>query len=367
MKEEIKNTIKIAYIYVSAIIGAGFASGQEIIKFFTSYYKGGFYGIILAGIMFSVIGSIVLVKIYDERIVNYDEFIFPTVGRIAGRFMGIIVLLFMLSLFSIMVAGMGSIISEKLGISYQFSTVIMSCICMFIILGDIKRVIAFSSIITPLLTVGMVIMGLYIIVSKDIAVFNIAGASLKRGTDNWIVSSLLYVSYNSILSVVVMCNILPYLKTRKSAKWGGVLGGLMLCFIVLIINSTINLFYPQSITGEMPMLDIVGRYSKILGYVYTVVLWLAMLVSAVNSGFCLAERVSSMAKIDMKIITVASCVLVVPLSGLGFSGLISSIYPVFGFIGLLMVSAILFQGLKKCLGQRVWRKNKKNKSKNITV
>jgi len=36
-------------------------------------------------------------------------------------------------------------------------------------------------------------------------------------TDNWLVSSLLYVSYNSISGVAVMCSLLPYLKSRKIA------------------------------------------------------------------------------------------------------------------------------------------------------
>jgi len=56
---------------------AGFASGQEIMQFFSSYYEGGFYGIVLAGVLFALIGYIVLVKVYSERIRNYEEFLFP--------------------------------------------------------------------------------------------------------------------------------------------------------------------------------------------------------------------------------------------------------------------------------------------------
>ena len=52
LREEKRNTVKVACIYMTTIIGAGFASGQEIIKFFVKYYSGGFYGIILAGVFY---------------------------------------------------------------------------------------------------------------------------------------------------------------------------------------------------------------------------------------------------------------------------------------------------------------------------
>ncbi|HHW00701.1 MAG TPA: hypothetical protein GXX36_14275 [Clostridiaceae bacterium] len=342
MRGQFKNAVRIACIYISSVVGAGFASGQEIIKFFTTYYEGGFYGIILAGIIFAAIGGIVLDRVYVEKINNYDEFIYPTFGKVVGEIVNTVVTLFMLSLFSIMIAGMSSILNEKLALSYRLSVVLMACICMLIILGDIRRVTTVSSVITPLLIAGIVIIGLYIIVFKDTSVFSIIGL-LRNKSDNWFISSLLYVSYNSILSVLVLCNLLPYLKSRKSAKWGGVLGGLVLCLITLILNATINLFHPKFTTGEIPMLDIVERYSRVLSYVYTFVLWLAMLVSAVNSGFCLVERVSSKLNMNIRTITVIACIVVIPLSCVGFSGLIASIYPMFGYIGLFILTVIIFQ------------------------
>ena len=89
--------LKVAGVYITTIIGAGFASGQEIVQFFSSYYEGGFYGIILAGILFAIIGYVVLDKVYSERIRGYDEFVFPTVGWFMGWVMEVVVSLFMFS------------------------------------------------------------------------------------------------------------------------------------------------------------------------------------------------------------------------------------------------------------------------------
>ena len=61
-----KNWIKIASIYVGTVIGAGFASGREIIEFFGVYGLKGIVGIIISGFLFSVLGSLLLIKINEE-------------------------------------------------------------------------------------------------------------------------------------------------------------------------------------------------------------------------------------------------------------------------------------------------------------
>ena len=75
MFEEAKNIFKVAIIYIATIVGAGFAS-EGSVQFFTSYYRGGFYGILLTGVLFAFIGYTVLNKVYLERIQNYEEFYF---------------------------------------------------------------------------------------------------------------------------------------------------------------------------------------------------------------------------------------------------------------------------------------------------
>jgi uncharacterized membrane protein YkvI len=344
LSSESKNIIKVASIYMTTVIGAGFASGQEIMRFFSNYYKGGFYGILTAGILFSVIGYIVLNKVYRERIRNYDEFLFPTVGWLLGRIMEIVVIVFMFSVFSIMLAGLGSILSAKLSISFGISIVIMSVVCMLLILTDIKGIVAMSTLVTPVLVIGIFGIGLYVIAFKDTTVFNFTGY-FKNITGNWFFSAVLYVSYNSIMSITVMCSLLPYLKTRKTAVMGGVIGGLSLCAMAFIINTVIILFYPEVGLKEFPVLYIIEKYSRHLTNFYTFILWLAMFTSAVTSGYCFVDRISSKFSLNFKLVTVATCIIVVPLSSLGFSKLISVIYPIFGYIGLFMMFAVLLQGL----------------------
>lgn len=343
---EFKNIFKVASIYMATIIGAGFASGQEIMQFFTSYYEGGFYGIILAGILFSIIGYFVLGKVYSERIRNYEEFLFPTVGWFLGWVMEILVTLFMISVFCIMIAGAGGIISDKLNISTQIAVLIVAVICALVFFTEIRGIINISSIVTPVLILGILGFGLYIIISKEMSVFSFSG-SVSKITDNWFFSSLLYVSYNSITSIVVMCSLLPYLKSRKTAVLGGVFGGVMLCVMAIVINFAIYLFYPSVLTRELPVMGMVDSYNVFLGGIYTIILLLAMFISAITAGFGFVERISNKVKVSKKIIILVICALSIPLSSIGFSGLISTIYPIFGYMGMFMVFVVLIQSFTR--------------------
>lgn len=345
MSADIKNIFKVASIYATTVIGAGFASGQEIMQFFSSYYKGGFYGIVTAGLLFCIIGCIVLDKVYTERIKDYNELIFPMMGWYMGWIVQIFASLFMLSVFCVMIAGSGNILSDCLHIPFKYGVVIMSMICMFIILTNIRGIVIISTIVTPVLITGILVIGFYIIISKDASVFSI-NSCFEAITNNWFFSALIYVGYNSLLSLVIMSGLLPYLKSKSTGIAGGILGGLMLCFIALVLNTGIYMFYPEVMSHQFPIITIIEKFSMRVKSIYTFVLWLAMFVSAITSGYCLIESINSKIRVDKKIITAVVCAFAIPMSSVGFSQLIALVYPIFGYIGVFVVLVILLHGTK---------------------
>ena len=50
-----KNIFKIVFVIIGTLIGAGFASGQEIYVFFSSYGIEGFIGIIISSVVMGVL------------------------------------------------------------------------------------------------------------------------------------------------------------------------------------------------------------------------------------------------------------------------------------------------------------------------
>jgi uncharacterized membrane protein YkvI len=216
---------------------------------------------------------------------------------------------------------------------------------MLVLLSDMKGIVILSSFITPVLIIGLLLTGIFIIASKNIYVFSATG-DFHKITSNWLFSTLLYVGYNSIIAIVVMCGLLPQLKTKKAASIGGIAGGFMLCAIAMVLNIVMVAIHPDSLTKEIPLLSITEKYSFVFSGLYALILWLAMFISALTSGYCLIDRMNSKIHLNRKWMIVLVCILITPLSKLGFSNLISKIYPMFGYIGLFIIIVILIQSLK---------------------
>ena len=66
----IRNILSVVCGYAAAVIGAGFASGQEIISFFVKYGKYSIIGVLLSCIIFSVFAYAVLSVCVEKNIEN---------------------------------------------------------------------------------------------------------------------------------------------------------------------------------------------------------------------------------------------------------------------------------------------------------
>ena len=67
--------ISITLVIIGALIGAGFASGQEIFSFFYIYVKNGIYGILIMSILIGIFIYKSLKIIYQKQVYNYNDFL----------------------------------------------------------------------------------------------------------------------------------------------------------------------------------------------------------------------------------------------------------------------------------------------------
>ncbi|MGC7880148.1 hypothetical protein ACP3TI_13005, partial [Desulforudis sp. 1190] len=73
--------VKVAALFVGAVIGAGFASGQEILQFFGVHGRWGLYGALLTIAAFAGLGVKVQVTAVRLQAQNYREVFDYFLGR----------------------------------------------------------------------------------------------------------------------------------------------------------------------------------------------------------------------------------------------------------------------------------------------
>ena len=89
-KKKILVTLQVAFTYIGALVGAGFASGQESLQFFTVFGANGIIGAVFSGLLFGLFGLLVIKITSREKMSNYGQLLQYLFGRKASVFLEVL-------------------------------------------------------------------------------------------------------------------------------------------------------------------------------------------------------------------------------------------------------------------------------------
>lgn len=337
---------RITATYVGTVIGAGFASGQEIIQFFTHLGLPGFWGIVLAAILFAFFGFLILFLAEQFQSHSYGELLESICGKKIGRLMDFFITLFLLGGLCVMLAGGGAVFAEHLGFSSTLGIFLTGFIVISTVIFGIQGVMLANSIIVPIMVLSTLLVN-YLVVSERGWHFQLAPMVDGLNTDNWILSTLLYVAYNMTLSVGVLASLGRGIKEQGVVYWGGITGGLVLGGLIFVNNLSIAAYYPAIVTYQIPMLYVASHYGTGLQLLYILVLWLEMVTTAIGNVYGFAKKIELLFNWNYKRIVVASVLLALPFSFWGFAQLVGFLYPLFGYLSLFFLLFLFSSFLRR--------------------
>ena len=331
-----KNWIKIASVYIGSVIGAGFASGREIVEFFGVYGIKGVFGIIISGVLFSVVGSMLLLKVYKYKIKNLNELVSKIFGNRFSLIIDTIIGFSLYTGYSVMLSGSGAIFREELGLPFDIGIITMVIFTYIVFLFRLEGLSFINTILVPILIAGILFTSIYLNIREGFNFSNVEGVTLTR-KGNFITSSLLYFGSNSLIIIIVFSSFLPLIKDKKTAILGGTIGGVVLFLLGISILMSMLIYYNEVIHLEVPMLKICGNIANGYRKVYAVILWIAIFTTALANGFGFMNRVNK----NKLLYTAIFCLSAIPLAKLGFANLVGIIYPISGLIGIVLIVFIL--------------------------
>lgn len=336
---------QVAATYVGAVMGAGFASGQEIQQFFARYHSFGLMGILVSSALFALLGWIMLDLQERWRIYSYSEFF----RRLFGRKWGVradylvSVLLFMGML--AMLSGTGALFEQYFALPRYAGIVLTAVVIALALWQRGKGVLWINTVLIPLKFAFCLGIGL-------IAVFFAHPGEMEGYiqpsnpvVNHWAVSAVLYVSFNLTLAMVVFASLGKEIH-RRGAKLGAFLGGLALGAFALVIALALMRF-PEVQGMEIPMVAVAGKLGNWPAFLYMVVLWLAMVTAAIGNAFSLVSRIGTMGWLGYAQSILLVLVLVIPLAGIKFSHLVQIGYPIFGYIGLVFLPVLFIKWIRR--------------------
>jgi len=328
--------ISITLVIIGALIGAGFASGQEIFSFFYIYGKNGIYGILIMSILIGIFIYKSLKIIYQKQVYNYNDFLnlFIKNTKIRNVILWIVNVLLLVS-FYIMVAGFGAYFEQEIGINRIIGSIVLNLLCVIVFFLNIKGVLKASNFIVPFLIFFIFFIGIKNIVQ-------IRTIDFYQMKNNWILSMLIYNSYNFILLMPVLISLKKQITKEKNIKKVSILVTIIILILsisifFLLLNANIKEIENQ----EMPIVYIISNYFNKYKKIYAFIVLASIFTTAISVGIGFLQNISKNSNSYPQFV-LFMCITSLLMSNIGFSKLLNFIYPVFGYIGILQIVIIFF-------------------------
>ena len=333
-----RKILKAVFVIIGTLIGAGFASGQEIYIFFYQYGIHGIWGMLISSILLGLVTYKVLSISKENEVTNYKNFLKKFIKQ--ERHLEIfnsIMNIFILITFYIMIAGFGAYFEQQWGIHALIGSTLLAFICYFVFLRDVSGLIKVSQYIVPLLIGSLLLIGINVIDFKNI--FEIMHYVPENTSWKWFLDSVLYGSYNTILLIPVLIALRNLISNKKEQSMISVLTAIfiiLLSFIVFFILTKIDVNIQNL---EMPAVYVTSKISLECEYIYGVIMLSSLLTNSISLGTSLLENIAHTKK-RYKQYAILICISSVLVCNIGFSNLVNLLYPIFGYIGLIQILKI---------------------------
>lgn len=343
-----KKILKMGSAFIGIIVGAGFASGQEILLYFTSFGMMGIVAAVLSTILFAYLGMILTRVGSRMRTISHKEVVYKISGRYVGIIIDFVIIFTLFGTGVVMLAGAGSNLHQQFGLHPIVGTVVMVLLVYLTILLNVDKVVAVIGSITPFLILAVVIISVYSLVTMDqpFSSLNQTALALETPLPNWFFSAVNYVSFNITVGASMALVMGGAEKDEKSAAIGGLVGGLGLGILILL--SHLAIFSKVDVVGEadLPMLAIINDISPMLGTFMAFILYGMIFNTAVSMFYAFGARFVKIDTDKFRIFVLIALVVGFALSFRGFKELVGEFYPFVGYAGLFLVGALIVASFK---------------------
>lgn len=350
-KSKTISVLKNAGVYFSAVVGAGFASGQEVMQFFTNYGAISLLAIIPVTLLFGYLGKLFMDLSHELHTNSHSPIIKATCGKWLGLFIDWVITFFMFGCFALMISGGGTTLADYFHINPVLGRVIVATVAVVIVILGFNAISNFSGLIGPVIIVSVLVVGIIAIIRSTGQINQVAGilkdAEVYRAAPNIGISMLIYVAYCITPNIAVLAGIGNSEEDQKVRALSGWVGGIALGVCLLVINYALLVNYGAIYKNSIPLVELAVCLYKPLGIYFAIVLVLGILTSAVAFLFGTVTRFTEYGTTKSKLFAVILGILSLLIGLIPFSKLVNTLYPLLGYVGIVVIVGSIWYSWKK--------------------
>ena len=337
-----KKTLSIMLAYVGILTGAGLASGQEIMQYFISFGIPGLFGLLGIGILHVLIGGIILQLGSHYMADSHIDVLEKVSIEPVTKFMDFSLIVNCFLMGFVMIAGAGANLEQQFGFKPWVGSLICTLMIIFIGMLDFDKVTKAIGAFTPLIIALAIIGGIYtfITIKPDWQTLDKIAKTAPSAINQVWLSTINYFGL-CMISGISMAFVLGGSKTNsEEAKRGGMLGGAMVAILTAIVGLTLFFNIASVKDSDIPMQIVLQNIHPYLGLIMSLVIFGMIFNSSISLFYSSARRFADTENKFRKNLIIFTLI-GFGLSFLGFKQLMSVLYPILGFLGMILTSILV--------------------------
>ncbi|SDC24863.1 Uncharacterized membrane protein YkvI [Paenibacillus sp. UNCCL117] len=335
------SVMQVSFTYIGTVVGAGFATGQEILQFFTRFGWAATVTIGITTLLFTWLGIKLMLLASRMNSRSYEDVNNLLFGPRIGSYVSLVTLISLLGVSTVMLAGGGSVLTEQLHIPYQAGLLVtLSAACLLLIRG-MNAIMAVNSIVVPMMAL--------------FSLLNVWHASALPSAGNWLhlttdfsplrvwLSPFLYAAFNLAMAQAVLVPLGAAIKDRKVLLLGGLIGGATIGGMLLAAHIALSSQMPGIQQFDIPMGHLIGRAGGWLQGLFFLVIFGEIFTTLLANVYGLCLQLEQ--RLGIRYLIAMPLVLLTSYAGsqIGFKALVSSLYPLFGMLSMAWLVLLVFR------------------------
>ncbi|MBR0598080.1 hypothetical protein [Sinanaerobacter chloroacetimidivorans] len=358
----ITNMIKIGGAYASYTIGAGFATGQEVLQFFGSWGNPANFLAVFVSMVMTVYFTVSCYRTGQEKqFGNPSECYAYYCGKYVGYFFDFFCLIIVFGIAIAMFAGCGATINQYFGIPVYIGAILLGVFAGGTVMLGLKKVVNVLGFLGIVIIVYVVVIGIYALARNPVGMaestarlpeYLSAGKVLRAGVFgiyNPVLSALFYAGLCLIVSIPFLISLGKQTTNQKEALTSGIFSGIFFHagVLLVLIAILINLDSIIETGGQIPLLSAMQNMIPELSWSFAIILILGIFTTITGYLWLISGRFAEDKSTKSRIITAA--VTIAGIFGgafIPFNQIINILYPFSGLVGCAFLIFIIVKDVK---------------------
>ena len=346
--------VKVASVYMALNIGSGFASGQEILQFFSGFGWAGYLIGLTVFILMIYGGNSMLDAGWickdDHKISVYEYF----GGKFIGRAYNVIIPILFFGSYTIMVAGAGSVLEQFFNIPNIIGRIVVVVASVLSLFLNFQHISKFIGHIGKGVALVIFIISFIVIIK---GIFNITQIStfiqenpFKTPIDTFYGAAILYSGIIVLASSQFLFDVGKELNQRSSGYYGAIYGSVSFVLMALVIHTAILLYFDKVYTLPIVTIYFAELISPIVAFMTVILMFVAMYSASTITLWSVSNIIKKKFSFWRKRYIAVLCVLGgggLVLSTIPFGKLVSLIYPINGMFGVFLIILIAYKNRRR--------------------